>query len=879
MGNRLSNIIGSGYIPARPSPLSRSFKRWCERLIDYRLEETPLTYSDQVNIYVSRDGDDFLNNGLTIDSPIQSLTSANSLINTTGLVNKIRINLRRGDTFPHANGNTIGLSGIGVNNLVITSYDDNGARATGLPPRITSFYNISNLSASNSGWVAGPSGSWHIGIGANYRPIYWAKQDDTHLSSRTPNVLVEVTGLADLYRVTGSWYFQTSTNLLHMHFYNNANPSGAGITPQATYCDVDNIYVARSDNVRIEDIIVEGGGIGPADAGYGVKVQCSGVQSVVLKGIGSYYVGNHGIGVLDSSANTSGFIATFVNCYGGLMRPATNGETFFIAYANQGAHEYIFYRNSGIFGTMRGSGAQTHTARGQNIYAHSAGESNQPSFGLAMQNATVLSGSYLSIPFAEVTTLQDFNTIPACSGGNVNAVSGFIVDEVYDWGNNDSSNGQYLNLGAVCVINPRFKFNLKDSTAPEVHNINSAAVQLQQYWINPRIGVVLWTGTSNFSSPALFNTTRNNVIFNIDIYHGQIDWFVMSGAVATGIAGTTWDRSKGIYYTGLVGNSGYSPGAVTHNIRSYNTLQQTFTSGVAIRSSINLPNKPPGTGIGGQGVYFSAFGGQSHNAYYGFPSGDINTLVNNTGYFFGGYNNSTGYVTLTGYIRTERVPHSGYASLYNSAGPLPNEFALEYDHRWHKRENNVIGPFDNVRPTPPSGLRIYDSGLTAIGIFDSVFENDVNVQWRRKGDRTFTTTILEDRDYYYPNTGFLDSSSRRQGKYLYTIYVVDDEGNVYSSGAYLNIGAVRTPFIINSNKASNVSNTVARGILGSGATRSFVPQNIANDIIELDNSIYTYIESSGGSVIDAGGRIYDVGPATGNYLTSGTTQFVGSKWF
>lgn len=876
MGNRLDALISSGLFPDRPAANTMAFKRWVQRLIDYRLNEVPLTVDNQLNIYVSNSGDD-ANSGTSTSIPIRTLTRLNSIISSSGSIanTPLRINLRRGDRFVHS-GVMVGISGTNIHGLRITSYDDDGARATGLPPVVSSFWNVTGVAAAGSGWVAGLSGSYFIGIAAAARPINWLKQDNSHLTSRTPNVLTEVTGLTHLYSVTGSWMYQNSTNLLHAHFYNNADPST--VSPEAVFGDQDNINIRASDGVRVEDIITEGGGVANGDNGYGTKISMSGAQSAVLKQVGSFYNGTHGIAIIDSNAGTSGFIGTFVNCYGGLMRPATNGETFFIAYANKGSQEYIFYRNTGLFGTMRGSGTQLHTARGQNIYAHTEGEISPPSLGIAFENATVLSGSYQNIPFAEVTALQDFNPIATISGGTVSGMKAFIIDEIYDFGDNDSSNGQYLNLGAVVAINPRWKLNLKSSTTPEIHTVNNAAVQLQQYWINPRIEVRLWSGAGgNFTNPSLFNTSANNVIFNIDIYNGQIDYFTMSGAVATGIAGTTWDRSAGAYYTGLVGNSGYSPGWTMHNVRCYNTLMQTFTSGVAIRSSINLANKPPVSGVGGVGRYYTSHGGQSHNAYYGFPSGDISVLTNSTGFFYGGYSNSTGYVTLTGYIRTERVPHSGYTSLYNMAGPLPGSISLEYDHRWHKRQNNVIGPFDNVGPVQLSGLRIYDIGRTGVATFDLPIEKDIVTRFYRKGDRTFTTTLLSSGNSILGPSGFTDSSDRRQGRYLYTVGLTDAEGNTYASGAYLNIGAIRDPLTINSAYTSNQIHTISRG--GDyTSSKGVISQNIDNKVVELDNSLYTFNEVQEGGFIDIDDRIYDQVSVTGTFLVTGVAQRAGSTF-
>lgn len=794
MSTLLNSVIST--IGTRPSTGDIAIYDWFQRLIRYRNAETPLYNPGQITYFFSSSGND-ANDGRSMQTAKASISGFQSLITSlraAGATGNYRFRFRAmPDKFVWYDSLLPGICVTGWNKISIDSYFDPTVNHTSDQFRVSAFRGIDEIKAAGSGWVQVSGTCYRIGINASYRP-WWIKDNDDHLTRRGQsfNLYSEADSLAEVCSTTGMWIYIPNQLLVNTH--GGTHPSGSSI--EVTYSDADAIAVGAADNQRVERACAEGFGIGNQDLGYGIKCyDLAGSNACVFDRLSVWYTGNHGIGMLNSSASSSGGIMTFLGCSGGLMRPASNGETFYIAYSYNGRHEHIFDRCEGTYGTMMGSGYKT-SSRGRSVYAHNIGGAAITSFGLAIDCRTNTSGF---TPYSNFNAFAGFgNTRVVASGGSIDECSGFIVNDIADFYNHETSVSFFDYGPGICVINPRITSMRVAGARPTLYQLGNNVKIGPTYFINPVLSMLFVSGNNQVGFYGQANgvaTTGAEV--HVDWYHGTINF---SGNITTDFGGGTIGFSVAPS-THMIGTAlGINTNNAARYMRAYNTAFSAGTGTLnATRNMINLYNATPGT----SGI----FGGMSCCAFYNMTPSDYTSTTG----IFCGYNRSTGYVNVTSYIYVQVVPPITHP-MANMAGPLPSGYTINYDNRWHPRSNNMIGAYDPTRMTTmPSGRANAINGPEVSSYLFRNPPNDLSYTIVRRTEQDFdnNTTTVKTGTIHYHDLKFIDSAVKQDGLYTYIITYTDLAGETYQDSFQVPVGNLANK-ALSSNWSNQTANSFRR---------------------------------------------------------------------
>jgi len=803
-------------IGAKPSPGSINFKRWLLSYIDYRINtECPLVRDNQINYYFSSSGND-ANDGLSVTMPKASISGFRTLFYSLSPTGTYRFNFRAGDTFrwaptattPYATGDAIFATGI--SNIVLTSYEDPAIAAPGRDSAIiTAWHPVADIIYPGSGWIQSATANVYQVATTGTRP-WWVKNNNNDYmnGSVTGGIYAEMPNAADCASRSGSFHW--SSNVLYVSAHDGSHPSGKDL--YVTQSDYGGIVIggATADKVRIHKLISDGFTIGTADNAYNIYSNVGDANSWCVTNCGAYYGGKHLIGNIVSNPGSGGF-AVYAYNSGGLFRYDTAGETQFVAYSFNGANEYVFYRNHGTHGAMISGLVGACTGfHGSHIYGHTGG-TQSPTFGLLMENKQNMTG-YLA--YGTPNYVGDFRTLPVASGGNPNLCSGFLVDEVMDLSIETSISA--LPYNNLCLINPILRCNLTRGASPTVSQIvGNNGIKPQVWYINPQIYTIISSG--NYGSIRLFGSSSSATRHCVNFLNGLVSFDALLNADVSSAAGGM--NVYGGHSTILSGIVNADWGG--RSIAATNTIFCAKAVGTNTRNLLNLQN----SAVNASGsVGISA--GFDTCAFFNYASGDY-VSVDRT---YQGYNRSTGPVTLTGFIPTGYIPTSA-SPLWGAGTSTLSGFTLEYDARWHRRANNVIGPYDNTAPssvTLPSGTRFSHFRNVVSGSFTVPVENDLRLRVYRLFERDFAPGTLITSSNYPDITGFVDSGLKRAGRYTYMIQYLDAADNAVSFSTGVLVGPPDVSYISSATGDASprlystftnrpVANQIRRGIYQTGS--------------------------------------------------------------
>lgn len=360
-----------------------AFLRWVHARIETRLAECALVHP--TTHYFAQNGNDTTGDG-SESNPWKTLSKVSSVIAASS--GNIACLLRRGDTWRELTTLAIDRSNVAL-----------GAYGTGSKPTITFF----TRQYAASGWTATGGGShyhtesveiaWVREVGDEYTPYSMA------------------TSAANCDATARSWWWDSGASRLYVNAGGGRNPNTLALeaVPHQT---ADAIFVDDVDGVRVDNIILHGGGImSPANSTqhtYGFKTGAAGTNATVFADCECYYSGYHAFG---QSALADG-ICTFVGCKSGFSRGADDGGFDFIIYAQDGGNECLVIGCTALYGPLPGT-------PGGAIYGHTAGGSAK--HGLILESGfTVPAGAYAH------SGARGYSDLPAASG-DITAVRCFVL--------------------------------------------------------------------------------------------------------------------------------------------------------------------------------------------------------------------------------------------------------------------------------------------------------------------------------------------------------------------------------------------------------------------------------------------------------------------
>jgi len=341
-----------------PEPTKLAWFDWSDDLRTRRLQRVP---NDRPNtFYFAQNGNDETGHG-TSSNPWKSLAKAQEIIDASK--GGVRLRFRRGDVWQE-------ITALQVSGDYIT-VDDYGDPLLA-KPRFSRFQPLAANGWSHVGgdlyrYANPPATGWLREAVDGYTTIYYRAASSAEVAARA-----------------FSWYYDAAGN----DPSSGDQPSlyvNAAVDPFLIYgglevCPNDGIgWNVEGDNVRLENLRLEGNGVIPSGQGYGLRVTHNGAYwEFVGVGLEVFYTGYHAIGQIGQYQGNNS-VATLVDCRAGLCvnRFGTGGAgsgdiTVYVSYADYGGNEYIQYNCEAAYGALPSAdwGAVPGLAHGQGFYCH-----------------------------------------------------------------------------------------------------------------------------------------------------------------------------------------------------------------------------------------------------------------------------------------------------------------------------------------------------------------------------------------------------------------------------------------------------------------------------------------------------------------------------
>lgn len=341
-----------------PSPTKLAWFSWADGLQNTRLARVPNARTQ--TFYFAQNGNDETGWG-TPDRPWRSLAKAQSVLNSSA--GDIRLRFRRGDTWRESTALGVYRSGV-----TIDDYGD----ATLTKPLFTRFKTIN---AATWTQVQGDLYSTVIPQG-----VGWVRETANSLN----RVYYRAASSIETANRPFSWYYDASgmdpASGGKPKLYVNAGATPGAIPGGLEYCPSDGAgWVVNADNVRLQNLRMDGNGITPDGQGYGLVIaQRDQYWEFVGQGLEVYYTGYHAIGHI-LQYNGSRGVATLVDSRAGFVvnRHGTGGvasgdATVFVAYSDWGGNEFIMSNSWIEFGVLPSADWQATPGlrHGQGFYSH-----------------------------------------------------------------------------------------------------------------------------------------------------------------------------------------------------------------------------------------------------------------------------------------------------------------------------------------------------------------------------------------------------------------------------------------------------------------------------------------------------------------------------
>lgn len=343
-------------------------------LIQQRRNECPASRATTYYFQQDNAGDDTGGGGAgteadpylvdTFDSFVTMYTTLVSTGNVSFLMKKdsVLVATNGGGLTMSADNVTLGAWGSGVNDPIVTGF----------------------IPDDGTGWTSTGTGAYY----KTYTVAYWVRYHNnlSALFSGTETVFTKRSSQATVEANDNSWWWDSGTNRLYVRVGANLDP---GTDASVEVCQTNNkgIYVSQADGCRISNWISLGWGMGTvASQQYNIHVDVRGTDSCYVYQCKAYYSGHHVVGHLTSGGGAGGGLTLWEECEFGLGRADSSGTgTMFVAYSNDGAHEWILYNSRCRYGVLPDVGRTGWSASfpkaGTPYYGH-ADTTNETAFAL-----------------------------------------------------------------------------------------------------------------------------------------------------------------------------------------------------------------------------------------------------------------------------------------------------------------------------------------------------------------------------------------------------------------------------------------------------------------------------------------------------------------
>lgn len=534
MGTAYTSAVG---VP--PVCTSLAFRAWLTRLLNYRLAEIPL--SRTLTYYFSQSGAD-ANDGLTIATAKKTLAAAQAVHDAWSSTSAgLRLRFNRGDVWRNES------AGLAITKSYVT-IDDYGT-ANLAKPVFTKF----QTAYSAGGWSLTAAQTFTYERAETGDVAAFREVDD-----RDGVPYIRQTSIATTEATAGS-FWPDPGNKVYVRPRTANLPTSASVVAyeSALTNTVKGISTSASaDNIRIENIVIEGYGAHRTTDTLGnwpFTIGATGTSAVLLVNCEAYYGTFHNIG----QSSASGGILTCVNCRAGRM-PCNAEGTNFVSFASTGGQEALFYRCRTRGGnTPRTGNNYTAPSAGQGtpVYAHTSSST----FALVIAwECEAEPDQYSEMGPTTFANAPSYSDLADCRA--------FVVDDVFrvrepsavDAAQN-GTNDRYVRGQApapnVVYINPNWTFR---QLAQDVGNEQKEMLTNINYgvFINPRI-TLDWRGFAPTSSgsgvyAALTQSPLIWRMYNGDLLYRVYDNIKICGCYLLRVLDTNTYLSTGLMFNTII---------------------------------------------------------------------------------------------------------------------------------------------------------------------------------------------------------------------------------------------------------------------------------------------------------------------------------------
>lgn len=339
---------------AMPSRLTADSLRWDDEVVAAALAICPL--SRATTYYIDADAPNDSGTG-AFGSPWKTIAKANTELAASS--GNVAILFQRGDVWTETTGLNVAKSNVTI-----------GAYGTGARP-LFNFFGANTLASGGTLWTqAGGTNRYTATV---VQPG-WIRESLNRMKAYRR---VATTG--EVESTANSFYWSGGT--LHLHA---TNAAGSAVDPdtiaweytRADMTDDSAVDVSSGyTGVRIDSIEAHGWGLDGAATNqeYGVKVQATGTNVVMVSNCGSYYNERHCLGHNPGAVASGGLVVWIANDCGYCHEPAASP---FVFYAGSGGQEDVMLGNTIHYGSLRTPLAANYPS-GIAVYAHTNSDSTR----------------------------------------------------------------------------------------------------------------------------------------------------------------------------------------------------------------------------------------------------------------------------------------------------------------------------------------------------------------------------------------------------------------------------------------------------------------------------------------------------------------------
>jgi hypothetical protein len=345
-----------------PGPMQSAWFTWQSNLETQRTNRVPNARSS--TFYFAQNGNDATGTG-EINQPWKSLAKAQAILNAAS--GDVRLRFQRGDVWREANTLQVNRG-----NVTIEAFGDPGLAAP-LFSRFTRVY--------TGGWTFdAPAQRW---FRDEPTAVGWLR----HANQPLETVFHRAASRTEVTARDNSWHYDQLAGRLYVH--TSLDPNQAANSLEASLNDGIG-WSVTSDNVRLQDLRIQGSGISSAGAGIGLLVAPGAGGEFVGQNVAVTWAGGRGISIVGG-----GVAATLLACESGFLTnrggtgaPGSGDVAPFDVDSGAGGNELIL-RDCIVSGGALPSAdwsARPGQRQGQfGVSMHNAGPNPPPALAIALR--------------------------------------------------------------------------------------------------------------------------------------------------------------------------------------------------------------------------------------------------------------------------------------------------------------------------------------------------------------------------------------------------------------------------------------------------------------------------------------------------------------